>query len=132
MWDAAHSILLMFPFVQLSQAESVVSVTLQHQQQACMQTHTHTLHPMVKHMLGVYKLLLHDVLFMVSEVYPFMSYHIFFCKSPVQVWLGLDNGKRARRGDITPQDVIEAIIMLSRRDVQELMLWRRGRHTSVD
>lgn len=52
---------------------------------------------------------------------------IFLCESPVQVWLGLDNRKPAWRGDTTPQDVVEAIIMLSGRDVQELVLWRRGR-----
>lgn len=60
-----------------------------------------------------------------QAVYPFMSYRI----PPVQVWLGLDNRKSAWRGDTTPQDVIEAIIMLSRRDVQELPLkqwWRRN------
>lgn len=55
---------------------------------------------------------------------------IFLCKPPVQVWLGLDNRKSAWRGDTTPQDVIEAIIMLSRRDVQELRLWRCSRNTS--
>lgn len=53
-----------------------------------------------------------------QAVYPFMSYRI----PPVQVWLGLDNTKSACRGDTTPQDVIEAIIMLSGRDVQELRL----------
>ena len=52
---------------------------------------------------------------------------IFLCESPVQVWLGLDNRKPAWRGDTTPQDVAEAIIMLSGRDVQELVLWWRGR-----
>lgn len=53
-----------------------------------------------------------------QAVYPFMSYRV----PPVQVWLGLDNRKSAWRGDTTPQDVIEAIIMLSGRDVQELRL----------
>lgn len=56
---------------------------------------------------------------------------IFLCKPPVQVWLGLDNRKSAWRGDTTPQDVIKAIIALSRRDVQELRLWRRSRNTSL-
>ena len=52
------------------------------------------------------------------------------CKSPVQFWLGPDNGKPAWRGDTTPQDVMEAIIILCRRDVWELVPWWRGRNTS--
>lgn len=54
---------------------------------------------------------------------------VFLCKPPVQVWLGLDNRKYAWRGDTTLQDVIEAIIMLSRRDVQELVTRRLGGNT---
>lgn len=60
---------------------------------------------------------LRDVLFTVASI----SIHelSYFSAS------GLDNRKPAWRGDTTPQDVIEAIIMLSRRDVQELFRWQK-------
>lgn len=85
------------------------------------------------YMLSAYSGLLCDVLFMPAEVtgvyrltheLSHLSVSLLCSSVLAQITENLPGG------ETTPQDAMEAIIMLSRRDVQELEPWRRGRYAS--